>query len=538
MLRLGPDPRHPHALAKLPGPGKSPPESRRSLNIAQEPVQPPPLPAVDYSRRWYAMASVGMGIVVAALDGSIVNVALPTLVRAFDTDLASVEWVVLAYLLATATLMLSMGRLGDMLGKKPVYITGFIIFTIGSVLCGLAPTIGVLVMARVLQAVGAAMLMALGMAIVTEAFPPKDRGAALGISGALVSVSIVLGPTLGGILVGALSWHWIFIVNLPIGILGTIMAVRFIPATPPCGRQRFDYPGAATLFIGLVTLLLGLTLGQSLGFLHPVILGLFTVAVVFVVLFARVEIRSEQPMVSLGLFRNSHINVNLITGLSVFISTAAMSFLAPFYLQGMLGYPPAQAGLLMMMTPVAAGILSPISGRLSDRFGTRPIATAGLAFLTLGFAAVTTLDASTTVLGYLVRFLPVGIGIGMFQSPNNSAVMGEAPRSQLGVVSGLLSLTRTLGQLVGIAIAGALWSSRTAAQAGMEVAGGAPASPVTAQIAGLQDVFVAIFVLMVGALSLGVWALANQRHVGEPGGEQAETAAGLPIQPNEHRLTR
>jgi EmrB/QacA subfamily drug resistance transporter len=413
-----------------------------------------------------------------------------------------------------------------MLGKKPVYITGFVVFTIGSVLCGLAPTIGVLVMARVLQAVGAAMLMALGMAIVTEAFPPKDRGTALGISGSLVSVSIVLGPTLGGILVGALSWHWIFFVNLPIGILGAIMAVRFIPATPPCGRQRFDYPGAATLFVGLVTLLLGLTMGQSLGFLDPVILGLFAAAAVFVVLFVMVEIRSEQPMVNLGLFRNSHINVNLITAVSVFISMAGMSFLAPFYLQGMLGYPPAQAGLLMMMTPVAAGILSPISGRLSDRFGTRAIATAGLAFLTVGFAAVTTLDASTTALGYLLRFLPVGIGIGMFQSPNNSAVMGEAPRSQLGVVSGLLSLARTLGQLVGIAIAGALWSSRTAAQAGMDVVGGAPASPAPAQIAGLHDVFLAILVLMVAALCVGIWALASQHHEGEPRGEGAGVTPG------------
>jgi EmrB/QacA subfamily drug resistance transporter len=490
-----------------------------------QPARLEPAVAVDYSRRWYAMASVGIGIVMATIDGSIVNVALPTLVGAFATDLASVEWVVLAYLLATATLMLSMGRLGDMLGKKPVFITGMVVFTIGSVLCGLAPTIGALVASRVLQAVGAAMIMSLGMAIITEAFPPKDRGKALGVAGSLVSVSFVLGPTLGGILVGALSWHWIFFVNLPIGILGSSLAARFIPPTPPCGRQRFDYPGAATLFVGLLTLLLGLTLGQSRGFVEPVVLGLFAAAAVFLTLFALVEIRAGQPMVNLGLFRNSHINVNLITGLSVFISMAGMSFLAPFYLQGMLGYPPAQAGLLMMTTPLAAGILSPFSGLLSDRFGTRAIATIGLAFLAVGYAGLTTLSASTTAVGYLLLFLPIGVGIGMFQSPNNSAVMGESPRSQLGVVSGLLSLARTLGQLVGIGIAGALWSSRTAAQAGAAASGDATAAPVLAQIAGLHDVLVAILVLMVGALALGVWALANQHHENEPGGERAGVAA-------------
>ncbi|NLF11004.1 MAG: MFS transporter, partial [Anaerolineaceae bacterium] len=221
------------------------------------------LEAVDYSRKWYVMAAVGMGIILATIDGSIVNVALPTLVRAFDTGFAAVQWVVLAYLLTVTTLMLSVGRLGDMIGKKPLYVAGFVIFTLGSVLCGLSPTIGWLIGFRILQAIGAALLMALGMAIVTEAFPPSERGKALGISGSMVSIGIVLGPVLGGLIIGALSWHWIFYVNLPVGIVGTWMVLHFVPARRPVGGQRFDWVGAMLLFGSLMALLLAMTMGQE-----------------------------------------------------------------------------------------------------------------------------------------------------------------------------------------------------------------------------------------------------------------------------------
>ncbi|HMR65058.1 MAG TPA: MFS transporter, partial [Anaerolineae bacterium] len=193
---------------------------------------------IDYSRKWYIMAAVSMSIFLATIDGSIVNVALPTLVRELQADFATVQWVVLAYLLTQSTLLLGVGRLGDMVGKKPIYVSGFVVFTIGSVLCGLSPTVGWLIGFRVLQALGAAMMLALGAAIVTEAFPPYERGKALGIIGTSVSIGVVVGPTLGGILLQTLSWHWIFFVNLPVGIVGTAMALRFIPAFRPKGRQR------------------------------------------------------------------------------------------------------------------------------------------------------------------------------------------------------------------------------------------------------------------------------------------------------------
>ena len=192
---------------------------------------------IDYTRKWYVMAAIAMSLFLATIDGSIVNVALPTLVRELNTDFATVQWVVLGYLLVQTTLMLSMGRLGDMIGKKPIYTAGVIIFTLGSLLCGLAPTVLWLIGFRLLQAIGASMTLSLGTAIVTEAFPPTERGRALGLSGTIVSVGIVFGPTIGGIILEALSWHWIFFVNLPVGILGTVMALRYVPDFRPTGGR-------------------------------------------------------------------------------------------------------------------------------------------------------------------------------------------------------------------------------------------------------------------------------------------------------------
>jgi EmrB/QacA subfamily drug resistance transporter len=452
-----------------------------------------------------------MGVFLSTIDGSIVNISLPTLVDSFQTDFALVQWVVLAYLLTVTTLMLGVGRLADIYGKKPIYTAGFIVFTTGSVLCGLSPTIHTLIGFRVLQAVGASMVMALGMAIVTEAFPPTERGRALGISGTIVSVGIAVGPTLGGFIVQTLSWHWIFFVNLPIGIIGTIMVIRYVPAFRPPGGQRFDYWGALTLCITLLSLLVALTLGQYNGFGDPAVLFLAGLFVLFLAIFILVELRLEQPMVDLRLFRSSLFSVSLVTGFTIFICLAGTLLLMPFYAENVLGYDPQQTGLLMATVPAALGIIAPLSGSLSDRFGSRPITVAGLAVLAAGFLAVSSLDAETTTLGYVLRFLPVGLGMGIFQSPNNSAIMGSAPRERLGIASGMLAVTRTLGQTTGIATLGALWAGRVFKYVGAVLPGGATSAPVTAQVPALRDTFVIVSVLIVAALLLSIWGLAEER---------------------------
>lgn len=465
----------------------------------------------DYSRKWYVMVAVGMGIFLSTIDGSIVNVALPTLARTFDVDFAIVQWVVLAYLLAVSTLMLGVGRLADMVGKKPIYTTGFIIFTIGSVLCGLAPNIYFLIGFRVLQAVGAAMLLALGMAIITESFPAAERGRALGISGSIISIGIVIGPTVGGLLIDAFSWRWIFFVNLPVGIAGTLLAWRFVPNVRPPGGQRFDFLGAGTLFASLLSLLMGLTLGQQLGFLDTLVLLLFASFAFFLILFIVIEWRSDQPVIDLRLFRNGQFSTGLLTGFITFVAIAGTIILMPFYLENVLGYEPREVGFLMAAVPVALGITAPLAGAASDRFGTRPITVIGLLVLIGGYLAMSTLDASTSAWGFLLRFFPIGAGMGIFQSPNNSAIMGSAPRRRLGIVSGMLAITRTLGQTTGIAVLGALWASRVFFYLGVTLKDGATSAPPASQVPALQDTFLVMAAMMTVALSLALLALVRER---------------------------
>jgi EmrB/QacA subfamily drug resistance transporter len=465
----------------------------------------------DYSRKWFVLAAVGMGIFLVTIDGTIVNVALPTLVRELNTDFATVQWVVLGYLLTLSTLLLSVGRLGDMVGKKPVYITGFVLFTLSSLLCGLAPTVYWLIGFRVLQAVGAAMAQALGTAIVTEAFPDSERGKALGMAGTLVSIGVVLGPTLGGLLIEALSWHWIFLVNLPVGVIGVWMVIRYVPNLQPTGEQRFDYVGAAVLFIGLLTLLLGLTLGQQWGFDDQRVWLMLAGALLLIGLFIGIEAQTRQPMIDLRLFRNQLFSINLITGLMVFIAVAGVFILLPFYLEGVLGYGPRAVGLLVAAVPILLGVTAPISGSLSDRYGTRLIASIGLAVLAGGYWAMSRFTAETNLTYYLIAVLPFGAGMGIFQSPNNSAVMGAVPRSKLGIASGLLAITRTLGQTTGIAVLGAFWAARVMVYAGEVVAGGATAASIEAQVAGLQDTFTVIAAFVGLAFLLSLYALWQER---------------------------
>jgi len=468
-------------------------------------------PPTDFSHKWYVMAAVGMGIFLGTVDGSIVNIALPTLVRAFNTNFPTVQWVVLAYLATITTLMLSVGRLADMSGKKRIYNSGFIIFTIGSALCGLAPNIYALIAFRVLQGIGAAMIMALGMAIVTEAFPNRERGKALGILGAIVSIGIVAGPTLGGLIISSSSWRWIFFVNLPIGIVGSIMVYRFVPEIKPGGKQRFDILGAAAMFVCMLSFLFALTIGQQIGFTQLLVLALLANFLVFLILFIYVELRVEQPMVDLRLFKNSQFSGSLVSGFLVFIALSGTILLMPFFLENVLGYAPNQVGLLLAIVPISLGVVAPLAGSLSDRVGSRPITVAGLAILLVGFIAVSTLTAETNAIGYILRFLPVGIGVGIFQSPNNSSVMGAAPRERLGIASGMLAITRTLGQITGIALLGAIWSGLTMSRMGTAYEGDATSTPALIQVDALNGTFLFAVAIVMLALGIGIWALIRSR---------------------------
>jgi EmrB/QacA subfamily drug resistance transporter len=462
---------------------------------------------IDYSKKWLVMLSVACGVFLSTLDGSIVNIALNTLVIEMDKPLAVVEWVVLAYMLTIATLMLSVGRLADMIGKKRIYLAGLAIFTLGSGLCGLSPDVYWLIGFRVLQAVGASMVMALGTAIVTEAFPSNERGKAMGIMGLMVSIGIIAGPTIGGILLQSLSWHWLFYVNLPVGVIGVILVAVFVPYRRPQHKQRFDFAGAGTLFACMALLLLSLSIIQLEGFSHPTAYFLFAAGAGMLVWFIRIEQRAEQPMIDLNMFTNRMFTINLVTGCLTFIAGAGTTLLMPFFLQNVLGYDPQKTGLMLIVAPMAIAIMAPLSGALSDRMGSRLITTIGLTITAFGYILVSGISATTSAWEYILRYLPIGIGLGIFQSPNNSAVMGSAPKERLGVASGLLALTRVIGQMTGIAILGAVYNTIVLQQSGGIVVEGNVQAPIPAQMVGLHAALLFAVVVLLTSLGFSVWAL-------------------------------
>jgi EmrB/QacA subfamily drug resistance transporter len=453
------------------------------------------------------MSAIGTGVILATIDGSIVNVALPTIRERLDTTLPVVQWVAVAYLLTLATLTLGVGRWGDIVGKKRIYVTGLAVFTAASMLCGFAPSIGALIGFRVIQAVGAVMMLALGAAIVTEAFPPQERGKALGLIGTYVSVGVVTGPVVGGLLIAAFDWRAIFFVNLPVGIVGILLGLRHIPDTAPVGGQRFDLVGSALLSASLLSISLAVTAGQELGYGSGVIVALFVAALVFAAGFVGVERRSASPMLDLAFFRNPMLTVSVVSGYLVFGALSAVVFLLPFYLEGVLGYSTRTTGLALGIAPLVLGVVSPLAGVWSDRAGVRRISLIGLVLLSGAFLGFQTLDTDTTFLQYATLAVPIGIGIGMFQSPNNSALMGSVPREYSGVAGGLLTLTRLLGQITGVAILGSLWATRVAARAGEAMTGDAPTAPPEFQVLGLHDTGYVMAGLCLLAIGIGWWGL-------------------------------
>lgn len=461
-----------------------------------------------------SLLAVGMGVFMGTLDMSIVNVSLPTLVRELDTSFSTIQWVILGYVLVVTSMMLVAARLGDIWVKKRFYAIGLALFTIGSLLCGFSPTVGWLIAFRVLQGVGAVINQALGMAIIVEVFPAFERGRALGLMGSIVSVGLATGPAIGGIIVGMLGWRWIFWVNVPVCVFAILVVVRFVPAIISHEReQRFDLWGAFVLLMALGAYALGMTMGQDMGFGTHLVQALLVAAGAGLFLFLLLEKRIEQPMVDLALFRNILFSTNLVMGLLTFVVLGGGVFILPFFLQLVLGYRPQYIGFLLMVVPATMGLVAPLSGTLSDRHGPRGISLIGLLVMAFGCFLISTFHENMSAWGYIVRVIPLGLGIGIFQSPNNSAVMGAAPRKRLAVASGLLALSRNLGQTTGIPLVGSLFTAMSLAAVGAQ-AMDIEALPSSALVAGLSGTYRVTGSLVLVAAGLAFFALWKEKKEG------------------------
>jgi EmrB/QacA subfamily drug resistance transporter len=430
--------------------------------------EPPPTPAfarrADY--RWLVVGVVSIGAFMGQVDASIAQLLLPSLERAFGATLNGVSWVAVAYLLTMAALMPIFGRLADMVGHKLLYVAGFVVFVVGSALCGFAPTLPLLVAARVLQAIGAALLSANSVAIVVAAAGPERRGRAIGIQAAAQAVGLCAGPVIGGILLNALGWQWVFWINVPFGIAGAIAGWFILPLTAHLAREtRFDLQGALLLGPMLTAFMMVLNEGQAWGAKSPAFIATATIGVILLVLLVRTERRSQDPLLDPRLFEQRAFTAANAGSLMAYALLFGVMLLMPFVFERAYLDSPLAAGLRLAIIPIAISLVAPLSGILYDRLGARIPTLAGMATCAAALALLyAVLGQSRGDLNYVMIALAIfGVGQGLFTAANNSAIMAAAPADLTGEAGGLLNVTRAFGISSGIASASAVLSWRLSA---------------------------------------------------------------------------
>lgn len=416
-----------------------------------------PLPAIERKSKyhWFVVGTVCIGAFMAALDASIVNIALPRMKAFFGVQMNIIEWVSLVYLLTLGALIVPFGRMADMFGRRWMYAFGFLIFIVGSLLCGISGDLTLLLTARALQAVGAAMLQANSVSIITAATPRQDLGKAIGIQASAQGIGLSLGPTIGGALLSYLNWHWIFLINLPIGIFGTALGILLLPKDiSRQGREKFDVIGGLLLIPALVAIIFSLNMGMSHGWNSKWVIASYVVFAVFLPMFLYRESKVAYALVDLMLFKIKTFSFGNIAGTLSFTVMYAVLFLAPFYMDEVQKFGPLTSGLLLTIVPVGMTLLTPISGALADRYGVRVPTTMGMLVIALGCGGLALMGTAATMVFLVIGLFFVGSGMGIFTPPNNSSVMSSVPRERLGIAGGILNMSRTLGMSLGVALGG------------------------------------------------------------------------------------
>ena len=411
----------------------------------------------EENRKWWTLGAVAFGLFMIMLDNTIVNVALPSIQRDLGIGISELEWVVNGYALTFAVLMLTGGKLADLLGRRLIFIFGLAIFTGASLACGLAPTAGFLIGARVVQGVGAALMNPSTLSIITATFPPRQRGMAIGIWAGVSALALAIGPLLGGVITQHISWSWIFFINVPVGVLGIVVA-RFVieESRDTSAEQRLDLPGLLTSAIALFALTYALIEANSYGWTSARILALFAVAAVGLAAFVALELRQRVPMLDLSLFRNSTFaganTVMLLVALAMF----GVFFYVSLYMQNVLRYSPTQAGATFLPMTLCIVFLAPIAGRITDRLGARWLIGAGMTLVAGSLVIFAQLDQHSTFWNIFPGLLIGGAGMAMSMAPTTATAMQAVAVDKAGVGSAVLNSMRQVGGSLGIAVMGAI----------------------------------------------------------------------------------
>ncbi len=419
--------------------------------------------------KWVILLIVLMVTFMATLDGSIVNVALPVMAKTLNVTSASIQLVVTSYLIIISATILVFGRLGDMVGKTKVFKFGIALFTLGSLLCGITEAFPFLVLSRVIQAIGAAGTMANNQGIITEVFPPNERGRALGITGTFVALGSLLGPPIGGFIVDAGRWEYIFLINVPIGIITLFLCFKLLPKATETIRGKLDGFGALLIIFTIVPLFFALSKGQELGFTNPIIWLSFFVAIAAFIIFIIVEKKHETPLLQLQIFKNKLFSLSIFCAFLSFIAIFCSNIIQPFYIQDIMKFSPSTSGLVLMIYPLVLSVIAPISGYLSDKIGSEVLTLIGLSLTSLGLFLMSTLTEYSTIIGMALFTAIMALGNGLFQAPNNSLVMSTVPRDKLGIAGSINALTRNLGMITGIALSTTILYNRMSYKLGYNV---------------------------------------------------------------------
>jgi EmrB/QacA subfamily drug resistance transporter len=411
----------------------------------------------EENKKWWTLAAVAFGLFMIMLDNTIVNVALPSIQRSLHMSISSLEWIVTAYALTFAALLITGGKLGDLYGRKRMFIAGLVVFTLASLACGLAPSAGFLIGARAVQGVGAALMNPATLSIITATFPPKERGQAIGIWAGVSALALAIGPLIGGLIVDNINWHWIFYVNVPVGVVGIIVSRWVIAESRDTSHeQSIDLPGLVTSGGALLALSYALIEGNRHGWGSPEIVGLFVGAAVLLAVFIWLELRQRLPMLDLSLFKiGSFAGANIVAML-VSLGMFGVFFFISLYVQNVLGYSPTKAGAIFLPMTIPIILIAPIAGKLSDRVGSRWLMGAGMAILGVSLLLYQRIGLHTGFWSLLPQLVLGGVGMALTMSPMTSAAMGSVPTDKAGVGSGVLNSFRQVGGSLGIALMGAI----------------------------------------------------------------------------------
>src|SRR2546421_12072776 len=423
--------------------------------------------AQEQANKWVVLMLVALGAFMTTLDSSIVNIALPAIAHTFGLGVSgTIEWIIIGHLIGIAAFLLTLERLADMVGRKPIYEAGLVIFVLGSIFSGAAPSLAILIIARLFQGVGGAFIFSVNAAMITSAFPASERGRALGLNAVVIALGVSAGPTIGGLITQYLTWRWIFYVNVPIGAIVFIVSRRMLTEPLHRNKERFDPVGAVLFAIGLASMTLGFSFGEECGWTSPGIISSLVVGVVALVAAVLVERRVPDPILKLSLLKNRVFASANISFLFAMLALFAPGFLLPFYFEELRGFPAVQAGLFLTPLSLTLAVMAPLRRSLAGRFCSRRPPPPGATLPRFGLVLLSQLNTHSSLWDIIWRLVVIGIGQGLFQSPNTRALMGAAPPDEQGVASGLLSTSRVIGQALSVALAGTIFTGFGAAAAG------------------------------------------------------------------------